>query len=196
MASGAGKGLSSARPREDDDIVHAIEDALAEDTTQFFDVDGSQNDHFDNAPLSEEEREQLQQELKKTEDEISTLRQVLVARLKHSDDLKRKLGITPWVEVRQDLSQSFKAVKESSAYQKTGEALHQATDVLSKKFGEIRSGSTFKLFGDKVGGAYNSVKAKIVASTSIDQLGQRQQNASTPNTQPTTPSSEKPIPPQ
>jgi len=59
-------GSASTRTRDDDDIVHAIEDALADDTTQFFDVEGT-NDRLNNArtPLTEEEKEQLQQELKK-----------------------------------------------------------------------------------------------------------------------------------
>jgi len=160
-------------------------------------VEGA-NDRSNNArtPLTEEEREQLQQELKKTDDEISTLRQVLQARLKHSNELKRKLGITPWVEVQQDLSHSLKAVKESTAYQKTGEAIHQASDALTKKLGQIRSSNTFKSFEDKMGTAYNSVRAKIAASTSIDQLNQKKSNPSTPATQPPTPSTEKPASPQ
>jgi len=169
----------------------------ADDTTQFFDVEGT-NDRLNNArtPLTEEEKEQLQQELKKTDDEISTLRQVLAARLKHSNELKRKLGITPWIEVQQDFSQGFKAVKESTAVQKTGEAIHQASDAFSKKLGQIRSSNTFKSFEDRVGTAYNSVKAKISASTSIDQFNQKKSNPSTPATQPTTPSTEKPGSPQ
>lgn len=170
----------------------------ADDTTQFFDVEGGANDRLNNTrtPLSEEEKEQLQQELKKTEDEISTLRQVLTARLKHSNELKRKLGITPWVEVQQDLTQSFKAVKDSTAYQKTGEALHQATDAVSKKLGQLRNSDAYKSFEGKMGTAYSSVKAKIAASTSIDQLAQKKSTPSTPATQPTTPSMEKPPLPQ
>jgi len=158
------------------------------DDTQFYDV-GNANDHLNNGtPLTEEEREQLQQELKKTEDEISTLRQVLAARLKHSNELKRKLGVTPWVEVQQDIS---------TAYKKTGEAFHEASDALSKKLGQIRSSNTFKSFEDRMGTAYNSVKAKIAASTSIDQLaGQKKSTSTTPGTQPTTPSTEKPSSPQ
>jgi len=170
----------------------------ADDTTQFFDVDGTGgdrmgNDGGDRTPLTEEEKDHLREELKKTDDEIATLRQVLTARLKYSNDLKRKLGITPWVEVQQDLSQSIKTVKDSQAYHRTEEALKQTSDAVTKKLGQIRSSNTFKSFEEKVGSAYNNVKAKIVASTSIDQLagGQRQQNANPGGTQPTTPSTEK-----
>jgi len=174
----------------------------ADDTTQFFDVDGAgAGEHRDSdggarTPLTEEEKEHIRQELKKTDDEIATLRQVLTARLKYSNDLKRKLGITPWVEVQQDLTQGIKTVKDSQAFHKTEEALRQAQEAASKKLGQIRSSNTFKSFEEKVGSAYNNVKAKIVASTSIDQLAGRQsQNASAAGTQPTTPSTEKVSPP-
>jgi len=151
------------------------------------------NDGGARTPLTEEEKVHLRDELKKTDDEIATLRQVLTARLKYSNELKRKLGVTPWVEVQQDLTQSLKTVKESQAYQRTEEGVKQATEAVSKKLGQIRSSNTFKSFEEKVGSAYNNVKAKIVASTSIDQLaGQRQPNAHATGTQPPTPSTEKP----
>jgi len=133
--------------------------------------------------------------LKKTEDEISTLRQVLTARLKYCNEIKRKLGVTPWVEVQQDLNQGLKTVKESQAFHRTAEGIHQASEAVTKKLGQIRSSNTFKSFEEKVGSAYTNVKAKIVASTSIDQLAGRQANAGTPGTQPTTPSTEKPTSP-
>jgi len=166
-----------------------------DDTDKFFDVDGAgAGDHNGGArtPLTEEEKEHLRDELKKTEDEISTLRQVLTARLKYSNELKRKLGVTPWVEVQQDLTHGLKTVKESPAYHRTAEGLHQATEAMSKKLGQIRSSNTFKSFEEKVGSAYTNVKAKIVASTSIDQLSGRQSNSA--GTQPTTPSTEKASP--
>jgi len=170
----------------------------ADDTTQFFDVDGTGvnagNDEGARTPMTEEEKEHLREELKKTDDEIATLRQVLTARLKYSNELKRKLGITPWAEVTQEVSHGLKTVKESQAYHRTEEAIRTASEAASKKLGQIRSSNTFKSFEEKVGSAYNNVKAKIVASTSIDQLaghGQRQPNASGAGTQPTTPSTEK-----
>ena len=48
-----------------------------------------------------------------TEDEIQTLRQVLAARVKHAQDLKRRLGVTVWREFSDDLSSQIKNVKES-----------------------------------------------------------------------------------
>jgi len=172
----------------------------ADDQAQFFDVDGEGqgermgNDGGARTPLSDEEKEHLREELKKTDDEIATLRQVLTARLKYSNEIKRKLGVTPWTEVQQDFAQGFKTVKESQAVHRTAEGLQQASKAVTNKLGQIRSSDTFKSFEEKVGSAYNNVKAKIVASTSIDQLaghGQRQPNTNVGGTQPTTPSNEK-----
>ena len=49
------------------------------------------------------------------EDEIMTLRQVLSAKVRQSGELKRKLGITPMVELKHDLKQGLQNIKESDA---------------------------------------------------------------------------------
>lgn len=54
--------------------------------------------------------------IKQTEEEIQTLRQVLAARIKHSQDIKRKLGIGVWKELQNDLQASIKNVQETTAY--------------------------------------------------------------------------------
>jgi hypothetical protein len=48
--------------------------------------------------------------------EIQTLRNVLVAKMNEASDLKRKLGITPMVELKQDLVSGFHTIKESEPY--------------------------------------------------------------------------------
>jgi len=53
--------------------------------------------------LSEAERNEIMDDLKKTEDEIETLRQVLQARMRHANTLKQKLGLTPWHEIQNDI---------------------------------------------------------------------------------------------
>ena len=45
--------------------------------------------------------------------EIQTMRQVLTAKMKKSQELKRKLGITAWRELQDDISQGIKNVKEN-----------------------------------------------------------------------------------
>uniref|UniRef100_A0AC34G0E3 Tumor protein D52 n=1 Tax=Panagrolaimus sp. ES5 TaxID=591445 RepID=A0AC34G0E3_9BILA len=118
--------------------------------------------------LSEAEKEVIREELKKTEDEINTLRQVLVARQKHVAMLKRKLNISPLTEITEEFNQGLKSVKDSQAYQKTSEVVAGTADTVATKLGDIRNSSLFKSFESKLGSAFTS--AKMAASTSIDQL--------------------------
>lgn len=50
------------------------------------------------------------------EEEINTLRQVLSAKERHATELKRKLGLSPLSELRQNLSKSWQDVQTSNAY--------------------------------------------------------------------------------
>ena len=45
--------------------------------------------------------------------EVQTMRQVLAAKVKKSQELKRKLGITAWRELQDDISQGLRNVKEN-----------------------------------------------------------------------------------
>lgn len=81
---------------------------------------GSASEAFANdfANLSHEEQEQQRaewsQELSRVEEEIQTLRTVLASKIHHSTELKRKLGITVWKEITDDVSSGIKNVKESN----------------------------------------------------------------------------------
>ncbi|XP_033484185.1 tpd52 like 2b isoform X4 [Epinephelus fuscoguttatus] len=128
--------------------------------------------------LTEEEAEELRVELTKVEEEINTLRQVLSAKERHATELKRKLGLSPLTELRQNLTKSWQDVQTSNAYlsasatlddithsevykktqetllqagQKTSAALTTVGTTLSKKLGDMRNSATFKSFEDKVG---------------------------------------------
>ncbi|XP_071229317.1 tumor protein D54-like isoform X13 [Salvelinus alpinus] len=128
--------------------------------------------------LTEEEAEELYSELTKVEEEINTLRQVLLAKEKHSADLKRKLGLSPLNELKQNLTKGWQDVQTSNAYltasatlddiaqseaykktsetlsvagQKTTAALSTMGTALSRKLGDMRNSPTFKSFEDKVG---------------------------------------------
>lgn len=118
--------------------------------------------------LSEAERELIKEELKKTEDEILTLRQVLSARQKHAAELKRKLGLSPLAELTQDINKSLKGVTETDAYKTTSEVAAATAETVKTKFNDMRNSSLFKSFESKLGTAYNSTK--MAASTSIDKL--------------------------
>uniref|UniRef100_A0A673XP59 Tpd52 like 2a n=1 Tax=Salmo trutta TaxID=8032 RepID=A0A673XP59_SALTR len=66
--------------------------------------------------LSEEDELDLKMELAKTEDEIQTLRQVLLAKEKYAMDIKRQLGMGPFSEIKQNLSKGWQEVQTSNAY--------------------------------------------------------------------------------
>ncbi|XP_037334882.2 tpd52 like 2b isoform X12 [Pungitius pungitius] len=119
--------------------------------------------------LTEEEAEELRTELTKVEEEINTLRQVLSAKERHAADLKRKLGLNPLNELRQNFTKGWQDVQTSNAYKKTQETLSQAGQktsaalntvgsVLSRRLGDMRNSATFKSFEDKMG----NLKHKVV----------------------------------
>ncbi|XP_075882990.1 tpd52 like 2b isoform X12 [Nelusetta ayraudi] len=92
-------------------------------------VGGAMGNPANPAPLpglTEEEAEELRGELAKVEEEINTLRQVLSAKERHAGELKRKLGLSPLTELRQNFSKSWQDVQTSNAYKKTQETLSQA----------------------------------------------------------------------
>ncbi|KAM4563355.1 tpd52 like 2b isoform 13-T13 [Odontesthes bonariensis] len=135
--------------------------------------------------LTEEEAEELRTELTKVEEEISTLRQVLSAKERHAAELRRKLGLNPLNELKQNLTKSWQDVQTSNAYlsasatldditqseaykktqetlsqagQKTSAALSTVGTAISRRLGDMRNSATFKSFEDKVG----NLKYKVV----------------------------------
>nr|AAH45297.1 Tumor protein D52-like 2b [Danio rerio] len=135
--------------------------------------------------LTEEEAEELRLELTKVEEEINTLRQVLSAKERHASELKRKLGLSPLTEFKQNITKSWQDVQTSNAYlsasstldgitssevykktqetlsqagQKTSAALSTVGTAISRKLGDMRNSPTFKSFEDKVG----NIKYKVV----------------------------------
>ncbi|XP_017343179.1 tpd52 like 2b isoform X10 [Ictalurus punctatus] len=135
--------------------------------------------------LTEEEAEELKTELTKVEEEIQTLRQVLMAKERHASELKRKLGLSPLSELKQNISKGWQDVQTSNAYlsasatlddisnsevykktqetlsqagQKTSAAISTVGSAISRKLGDMRNSTTFKSFEDKVG----NIKSKVV----------------------------------
>ncbi|CAK9304339.1 unnamed protein product [Gordionus sp. m RMFG-2023] len=87
---------------------------------------------------SSAQKKEWQLELAKTEDEIQTLRSVLNAKLRHAEEIKTKLGISPIQEIRDDINQGLKNIKESTAYRRTSESIHGLTDsTVYKKSSEV-----------------------------------------------------------
>ncbi|KAM9339653.1 tumor protein D53 [Symphorus nematophorus] len=103
--------------------------------------------NLNNSIMTEEEREEIQQELAKLEEEISTLKQVLSSKEKQHADLKQKLGITPLSELRNNFSRGWHDMQTSTAYKKTSETLSTAGQRTSAAFSTLGSAITRK-FGD------------------------------------------------
>ncbi|XP_077364199.1 tumor protein D52 isoform X3 [Festucalex cinctus] len=76
--------------------------------------------------MTEEERQELQVELLRVEDEIQTLSQVLAVKERQLADIKRKLGVTPLNELKQNFTKTWQEVTTSSAYKRTSETLSHA----------------------------------------------------------------------
>ncbi|XP_047235250.1 tumor protein D54-like isoform X3 [Girardinichthys multiradiatus] len=66
--------------------------------------------------LREDDLDSLRFELTKTEDEIQTLRQVLMAKEKYAADIRRQLGMSPLSNVKQNLSKGWQEVQTSAPY--------------------------------------------------------------------------------
>ncbi|XP_016412735.1 tumor protein D52-like isoform X3 [Sinocyclocheilus rhinocerous] len=118
--------------------------------------------------LTEEEQAELHSELAQVEDEIQTLSQVLAAKEKQVAEIKRKLGITPLNEFKQNLSKGWHEVTTSTAYKKTSETLSQVGQkattafssvgsAISRKLEDVRNTPTFKSFEEKV----ETIKTKM-----------------------------------
>ncbi|XP_015212509.2 tumor protein D52 isoform X2 [Lepisosteus oculatus] len=95
--------------------------------------------------LTEEEQEELRAELAKVEDEIQTLSQVLAAKEKHVAEIKRKLGISPLNELKQNITKGWQDMTASTAYKKTSETLSQAGQKATAAFSSVGSAITKKL---------------------------------------------------
>ncbi|KAM4693128.1 tumor protein D53 isoform 2-T2 [Discoglossus pictus] len=137
--------------------------------------------------MSEEEKEELKNELVKLEDEIVTLRQVLTAKEKHLEEIKHKLGVSMMNELKQNFSRGWHDVQTHSAdnetcrdqhlptrsrYKKTQETLSQAGmkataaisnvgTAIGKKLGDMRNSPTFKSFEERVENTVTSLRAKV-----------------------------------
>ncbi|CAL8256495.1 tumor protein D54 [Gadus morhua] len=66
--------------------------------------------------LTEEDVDELNAELTRVEDEIQTLRQVLLAKEKYAMDIRRQLGTTPLNSIKNNLAKGWQDVQTSTPY--------------------------------------------------------------------------------
>ncbi|XP_036411313.1 tumor protein D52 isoform X2 [Megalops cyprinoides] len=115
--------------------------------------------------LTEEEQEELRSELAKVEDEIQTLSQVLAAKEKHVAEIKRKLGITPLNEFKQNITKSWQEVTTSTAYRKTSETLTQASQKATAAFSSVGSAISRKLEDVSIRSLQHSISMPAMRNT-------------------------------
>ncbi|XP_041080803.1 tumor protein D54-like isoform X7 [Polyodon spathula] len=111
--------------------------------------------------LTEDESEELKNELTKVEDEIVTLRQVLAAKEKTAYELKRKLGLTPLNELKQNFTKGWQDVQTSSAYVKTSEKLGEWNEKVTGSDLYKKTQETLSQAGQKTSAALTTVGSVI-----------------------------------
>jgi len=125
--------------------------------------DNVANANLPSPDIDPEEKARLEgewrEELAKLEEEILTLRQVLNAKVRHSADLKRKLGITPMREFQADIKQGFQNIKESDAYKKTSEKLSTMNASITESDTFQKTNQAIKQVGAKTSTAFTSFGA-------------------------------------
>ncbi|XP_035218502.1 tumor protein D54-like, partial [Stegodyphus dumicola] len=113
----------SSPPAENGQVYPSIDNYFEPSEEKAFDATPDSGIH-DLSATDPEQRAKLEEEwrneLAKTEEEIATLRQVLSAKVKYAQDVKRKLGITPWKELREDVEQSLRNIQETPAIKEVG----------------------------------------------------------------------------
>uniref|UniRef100_A0A3P9K0F1 Tpd52 like 1 n=1 Tax=Oryzias latipes TaxID=8090 RepID=A0A3P9K0F1_ORYLA len=139
------------------------------------DEDAASEVHLNNSTMTEEEREEIQQELVKLEEEIGTLKQVLSSKEKQQAELRQKLGITPLSELKNNFSRSWHDVQTSVAFKKTSETFSTAGQktsaafstfgsAITRKLGDMRNSPSFKTFEEKVESTVSTIKTKVGGS--------------------------------
>uniref|UniRef100_H2YZZ2 Tumor protein D52 n=1 Tax=Ciona savignyi TaxID=51511 RepID=H2YZZ2_CIOSA len=141
---------------------------LYPDTSMPENVESPEHQPGEQAGDNEAWKEELLQDLAKTEEEIDTLRQVLTAKEKHAAEIRKLLGLTPLGILKADISK----LQSSQAYKKTSETLRSAGQAtanvfnslgssVSMKFSEMKNSPTFKSFEEKVEGVGSNIMAKV-----------------------------------
>ncbi|XP_075682201.1 tumor protein D52 isoform X1 [Rhinoderma darwinii] len=116
--------------------------------------------------LSEEEQEQLRRELEKVEEEIQTLSQVLAAKERYLAEIKRKLGVTPLAELKQNISKGLQDVASTNVYRKTSETLSHAGQKASAAISTVGSVITRKLEDVNIRSIQHSISMPAMRNSS------------------------------
>ncbi|KAM9206476.1 tumor protein D55 [Dugong dugon] len=145
----------------EDLLLHSMPDTMAEAPV------GTCESHMTSEPedLTEAQQKELKSKLAELEAEIVTLRHMLAAKEGHCRELKRKMGLTALVRLRQNLSKSWHDVQVSNAYvkQTTSAALSTVGSAICRKLGHVKKSATFKSFEGLMG----TIKSRVPGGREI-----------------------------
>merc|ERR1739845_168787 len=109
-------------------------------------------------------------ELKKTWEEILTLKQVLGVKERHAAGLKRRLGITAWREFSEDMTLGLKNLQDSATYKRTAENIQIAKEIAKEKtsgmVNTIGNSNAWNSMSTSLTSAYGAAKNKMTNSMS------------------------------
>ncbi|QQP53226.1 F13E61 [Caligus rogercresseyi] len=118
----------------------------------------------------EQQRTEWKAQLSRTEEEISTLRQVLESKEAQAAALKRRLGITHWREFSEDMNQGLKMIQDSQAYKKTAEVANIAKERAEGLFSSLTNTASYISMSERVGSAFGAAKTKMSQSLSTQDV--------------------------
>ncbi|XP_033726642.1 tumor protein D54-like isoform X8 [Pecten maximus] len=127
-------------------------------------VDGASSEEppvYQDPAERERDLEKYREELAKVEGEITTLRQVLGSKVRYASELKRKMGITPFQELKQDIHYGFKTIKESDTVVKTNEKLGNVRDRITATNAYQKTSSAVKTASEKTNAVVSSFGASV-----------------------------------
>merc|ERR1712058_61344 len=113
----------------------------------------------------EKQREDWKAELKRTEEEILTLKQVLLNKERQANGLKRRLGITQWREFSDDMAQGLKKLQESEPYKKTAENIQLAKEKTTGLISSLGNSEAWNTVTSSLNSAYDAAKSKMSNTT-------------------------------
>jgi len=108
-------------------------------------------------------REEWKRELTEIEYEVQTMRQVLAAKVKKSQELKRKLGITAWRELQDDISQGLRNVKENPTFQSFEEKVEEVSKAITSAPLYQKTAEGVKAGAEKTGSMFGGFTANLSA---------------------------------
>lgn len=133
--------------------------------------------------------EDWRQELDSTEAEIQSLRTDILSKVRKSNLLKKKLGITAWREFSTDIQDGWRKVQDSGVYQKfegtfsdIGESIDEFKDVMKKDLEKAKEKASLELSTAKQKAAAELSQAKQKAATELH-IAQKKTSQSLANVQ-------------